>query len=311
MRPPAYTHWMRVIFLDDSVRTGRREGMGKVVAIGGIIVDEDQLRPLSEAVDAIATRYKVPSGCELKWFPPRDNWIRNNLVDKPRHDCYAEILDAAHTHGAKALVVAIDTGRASQKGSAALLKAFEYAIERVQMRLENDGTLGLVVADRPGGGAGEDTRFLHEVLTMVEDGTVFVQAKQIVFNVVTTPSHLVRHLQIADLVVGITAALVAGDETYAAPIYPHVKQLLLRNSYGYIPGTGIKLWPNSLLNLHHWAFGDDTYMRAAWNSGHILPWWELPYFFDGFDARRQDPAERAAYIASLPPPSTPGGSARP
>lgn len=291
---------MRVTFLDDSVRTGQRGGMGKLVAMGGIILDEAELRPLSDDIETIVARYAIPAACELKWSPPPGNWIHDNLVGTARHQCYAELLDAAHARGAQAVTAVIDTGRVTQQGSTALLKAFEFAVERVQMTLERAGHLGIVVADRPGGGADEETRFLRDVLTTIDHGTMFVEARQIVFNAVTTPSHLVRHLQIADLVVGITTAMVGGDIGYAGPIFPHVKQMMLQNANGTIGGTGLKLWPNALRNLYHWALGEDTYWRVSMNAGVTLPWWEWPYFYDGVNQRRQDPDERAAYVASLP-----------
>jgi hypothetical protein len=52
--------------------------MGKVIGVGGILVEEGALRSLSDAVDAIAHAFGVPRGEELKWSP-RGSWIRGNL----------------------------------------------------------------------------------------------------------------------------------------------------------------------------------------------------------------------------------------
>jgi hypothetical protein len=61
---------MEVFFADDSTqRECRREGMGPVVGVGGILVEESALQPLAAALDEIAVRFGVPKGEELKWSP--------------------------------------------------------------------------------------------------------------------------------------------------------------------------------------------------------------------------------------------------
>lgn len=42
-------------------------------------------------------------------------------------------------------------------------------------------------------------------------GTDYVKRDRVLLNILTTPSHLVRGLQLADLVTGITTAAVAGN----------------------------------------------------------------------------------------------------
>ncbi len=37
---------MEILFLDDSVQDGRRQNMGKIVAIAGVLLDEVALMPV-------------------------------------------------------------------------------------------------------------------------------------------------------------------------------------------------------------------------------------------------------------------------
>lgn len=285
-----------VLFLDDSVQNAGRPGLGKLIAVGGILVEEDQLEPLRDWVDAIAKAYRIPEGCELKWSPPPENWIHDNLVKANRHNCYATLLDAASKCEARAIVTVFDTGKTTLQGGAALFEALTYTIDRARMQLDNLGRLGLVIADRPGGGADEESRLLQEALELIEVGSRYVAPRRIPLNVLTTPSHLVRHLQIADLVVGITTAMIGDRTRYAAPLFPLVQRILIRNRHGCIGGTGLKVFPNSLLNLYHWVLGEDAYIRAKSGSSYELPWREWAYFYSGGDPRAQDPEERAAQL---------------
>lgn len=274
---------MNILFLDESIQTGARGEMGQLVGVGVLILEENVLRALHDEVDATCQDFGVPSGCELKWSPSRKNWIHSNLVDEDRQECYRRILDVTSNRGARVLAVVFDTGRTSVKGSTALRQALDYAFERATIHLENEGQLGLIVADRPGGGRKEENTFLRDVLKTIESGTEFVPAKQIPINILTTPSSLVRHLQLADLVIGITTAMVAGATDFAGPLFSIVKEMFIKNTFGYIGGTGLKLFPNELTNLYHWILREDTFCRVGMKSGWTLPWPEWPYFYDGRD----------------------------
>jgi len=64
-------------------------------------------------------------------------------------------------------------------------------------------------------------------------------------------------------VVSATTAAVAGGNAYADRLVPRLMRLAHRNALGYAGGPGIKLFPDALLNLHHWAFGEDTRCRGT------------------------------------------------
>jgi hypothetical protein len=103
-------------------------------------------------------------------------------------------------------------------------------------------------------------------------------------NVLTTPSHLVRHLQLADLVTGITTAMFCGQYKYAAPLFPLVKRLLIVNRMEGIAGTGLKVFPNEAINLYHWVLREDFLHRGGGAVSYPLPQEHFPYASDEMKA---------------------------
>lgn len=287
---------MHIFFGDDSARKGIRGGMGTLVAFGGILIEDKALRPLSDAVDAICKRFEIPPKTELKWSPPKGNWIRENLVKERRYECYSSVLVAAREHGARVVVVAWDTGRTKLQGKDAFQRCVDFALERVNMHLDNAGELGLVVTDRPGGGKKEEDAFLDEVLGTIESGTAFVDLKRISLTALTANSHHMRQLQVADIVTGVTTAMVAGDTGFAAPYFKEIIPMFIKNSGGLIGGTGLKLFPDELVNVYHWTLGEKSFMRMGSLSGVTLPWWKSPYFFD---ETNPEPAEKPQLPAHM------------
>ncbi len=174
-------------------------------------------------------------------------------------------------------MVAFDEGRTSLGVQDVIREALDYLLERTEMYLERKDKLGLIVADRPGGGRKQENELLESVLSTIEVGTDFVQLERIPLNILTTPSHLICHLQIADLVVGIATSMVAGAKDYAEPLFPLIKKMLIRNAMGYIGGAGLKLFPDDLLNLYHWVLGESTFVKTGMGSGWGLPLSHRPY----------------------------------
>lgn len=64
---------MLFCFADDArQRTPSRDGMGPLVATGGLIVEDRAVGPLERALDALCRDYRFPPGQEFKWStPPR------------------------------------------------------------------------------------------------------------------------------------------------------------------------------------------------------------------------------------------------
>jgi hypothetical protein len=253
--------------------------------MGGIFLDETQLRPLKDAMDVLCTEAGVPAGTELKWSPPRGNWIRDQLKGPARTELYCRVVRTAREMGGRAVVVVWDTGRTRLQGPDALRRVVRYLFERVTMHLEDRGQRGIIVADRPsGGGRRDEDALLEDVVGPLERGTNYVKSTQIVMNLVTTPSHLSRYLQVADLIVGCATSMVAGDGQFAPPLFDEVRPMLVANAWGYAGGAGFKLFPDDLLNLYFHVLRESTFVKTAMNTGIGLPWRKLPYYYDGTDA---------------------------
>ena len=269
---------MELFFADDSTHKGVRDGMGKIISFGGVFVSPEALMPLEQQItDICQKKYAIPEGEEIKWSPKKKSWIYENLHGEKRTECYREIIQAALDHGVKAIVICWDEGRTTLKGERAFNKALDFAFERISVHLEKQDTIGLMIADRPGGSHKQDEAFLSDFLERVNNGTVHVGPDRVALNILTTPSHLVKHLQLADLVTSITAAMVAGHDRYAGELFPLVKKMFISNHFGYIGGSGLKLFPDDLWNLYHWVLGEDAYVKVSMSGGIGLPHKGLPY----------------------------------
>jgi hypothetical protein len=267
---------VRFLFLDDSSQAGYREGMGRLVAVGGVMLDEVALRPLSNFVDGVCRARGVPDGTELKWSPPRGNWLRDNLHGDDRVALFVNCLEALRAFGGRAVAIVWDTGRTTLEGEQALLKAVEWALERFVMQLSVE-QLGAVIADRPGGGVSDEDRLLANSLERIEQGTPYIALHQhIALNLLTTPSHLSRHVQLADLVAGSTTAMVAGSQ-YAPPVFQYVLPLLFQAHTGARAGAGMKLFPRELTNLYFHLLGENLYWSDSRREWIALPSPAFPY----------------------------------
>jgi hypothetical protein len=276
---------MDIFFADDSTQKSAREDIGTVVALGGIFVGEAALRPLSSAIDEIAKSFGIPTGEELKWSPRKGTWIHGNLHAEQREACYLAVLKAAVAHDVRGIVICWDTGRTTLKGDKAFSKCVDYLFERMSVHLEKRNASAILVADRPGGGKDQEEQFLSDFVSRVESGTDYVVPDRILLNVLTTPSHLIRHLQLADLVTGITTAMVCGQHTYAAPLFDEVKSILIQNHFGTVGGTGLKLFPDQLLNLYLHVLKEDSFIRVGKGGGIALPYEKFPYAINEFKAQ--------------------------
>lgn len=269
---------MELFFADDSTHKGVRDGMGKIISFGGVFVSSEALMSLEQQItDICQKKYAIPVNEEIKWSPKKKSWIYENLHGESRTECYREILQAALDHGVKVIVICWDEGRTTLKGERAFNKCLDFAFERISVHLEKNDTIGLMIADRPGGSHKQDEAFLSDFLERVNNGTVHVGPDRIALNILTTSSHLVKHLQLADLVTSITAAMVAGQDKYAGELFPLVKEMFISNHFGYIGGSGLKLFPDELWNLYYWVLGEDAYVKVSMSGGIGLPRQGLPY----------------------------------
>ncbi|WP_419656552.1 hypothetical protein Dvar_56460 [Desulfosarcina variabilis str. Montpellier] len=269
---------MEIFFADDTVQKSIREGMGKVIGFGGLFITPQNIRPLTAEINQIATRYNIPDGEEIKWSPDRKSYIYRYLHGSDRTNCYSEILNATKKYDIKSLVIAWDTGRTSLQGDAAFEKCVDFLFERISVQWKKKNNIGIIVADRPSGGRKEEEKFLINFLDRYQRGTEYSLPDNFALNILTTHSHLVRPLQLADLITGITVSMVCGGYKYAKPLFPIIKDTLIRNHLGFIGGTGLKLFPDDLVNLYYWVLNEDCFSKVSLMSGRMLPWNIRPYY---------------------------------
>ncbi len=262
---------MRLIFVDDSQqRNPPRSGLGHLVAVGGVVVRDQQLRPLAQALAEIREDLSIPDGEELKWKPPKGSLLAaagREVVQQLRR----RMLEAAREHEVRTIVVVLDHSAAytSRTVAEAGQEILKWLFERVSMLLGDVKDIGIIVADKPGGGAAEEGRWLSETLRLTDLGTEFVRAGAVVLPVVTAPSHHVPHLQLADLVVAATTAAVAGLQS-GLRLKDALRPLAYRHALGDANGAGLVLFPEKH-NLHYWALGETGWSRPSALSGLTLP----------------------------------------
>jgi hypothetical protein len=271
---------MQLAFIDDSEeKQPRRAGLGHLVAVGGVVVPEMAVAPYSIGLAGICQELGVPERTELKWSPGDGSWLKTREGSAVRTELRERMLTLAVDLGITSVAVVWDRGLVDWSVNEVQVEILRWVYERISMCLPAD-EVAVVIADEPGGDRRDQREWLAETLELTDHGTEYVTPDRVVLPIVTTPSHHVPHLQLADLVVGATTAAVAGNR-YALKLVPLLRQLAHKNAYGYAGGAGIKLFPNDLLNLHHWAFGEDSYWKVRTNSGWSLPWREWPYADDG------------------------------
>jgi uncharacterized protein DUF3800 len=272
---------MLVCFADDAQqRRPSRERMGPLVAAGGLIVPGDAVGPLERDIEAVCRKYGFPAGEEFKWSPRRDQWMYASLVEDNRAQFFTDVLRVSSGHGAAAVVVIEDASqtRAIADSPNAEADVTRLLLERVENRFSAARSDGIVVVDRPAGDRAAEDRFLTTCLETLQSGTRYVKPEHVAVNVLSTPSHLVRLVQAADLVTSCTVAAVAGEARYAPPIFEAIRPMF-PSELGRIGGVGLKIHPDYVYaNLYHWLGRDRDLVRG--NSGIPLPTKGRPYADD-------------------------------
>lgn len=257
---------MRLVFIDDSEQSDPpRRGLGPLVAIGAVIIEESQLAPYSDRLREIRSRLEIPDEEELKWKPPKGSFL-SSAGGEVVTDLRRSMLTAAKECDIRSAVVVLDHGAAYRGLSTAEagLKVLAWLYERIEMSLADHQDLGVVIADQPGGGAKAEKHWLAETLDLTSNGTQHVKAERVVMPIVTAPSDHVPYLQLADLVTAATTAAVAGRKS-GLDLAPLLTELAHTRLTGETGGAGIVLWPSELYDLHWWVFGEEYYRRG--NTG--------------------------------------------
>ncbi|WP_377268402.1 DUF3800 domain-containing protein [Peterkaempfera sp. SMS 1(5)a] len=252
--------WM--VFVDDS-KTDQvpRAGLGQLVALGAVFVPEEALAPYAARLAELRRDLGVPPEVELKWNPGRAApafW--RTAGPRLRSALRRGMLERAAELGIRSAVVVWDRGHLDwpmrDRVEPAILS---YLYERIERFLAEQDARGVVIADEPGYGGGFWLRAAKE---LTESGTPHVAPERVTLPILTAPSHLVPHLQLADLVAAATTAAVAGRPAGLDLLDP-LTRLARRNDEGRIGGAGLVLWPPQLMDLHYWLFGERVYQRRG------------------------------------------------
>lgn len=264
---------MRLVFIDDSEQVDPpRRGLGRLLAIGAVVFAEGATSTYSEGLLRIRSELSIPSEEEIKWNPPHGSFLREVANSAVRSQLRQQMLELAIGCDVRSAVVVLDHSRVWRDRSRPEVgqEILAWLYERVSMCLADLSDVGIVIADKPGGGAADEARWLTETLRLTNDGTRHVPPGRVILPVVTAPSHHVPHLQLADLVVSASCAAVAGRRSGLA-LAPLLLQLAHKHSLRYAGGAGIVLWPPELMNLLFWAFGETTWARPSLMMGYGLP----------------------------------------
>jgi len=268
---------MRLAFLDDSQQAEPpRQGLGRLLALGAVIVPQEHVAGYAADLVSIRARYGIPSGEEIKWKAPKGSFLASagaDLITSLR----SSMLEAAIERRIRTVVVMVDHAAAYTSYTEAEVgrEILRWLYERVSMHLADHDDIGIMIADKPGGGHKEDSRWLAETLQLTSDGTEYVTPGRIVLPIVTAHSHHLPHLHLADLVVAATTAAVAGRQS-GLSLGPLLAKLMQRHNLGDANGAGIVLWPRRYNLLYH-AFGETSVSLPSQNTGVILPCPEWSY----------------------------------
>ncbi|MBB6396198.1 hypothetical protein BKA00_003112 [Actinomadura coerulea] len=257
-----------MIYIDDSgQKQPRRQHLGELISVGGVIVPEHAVAAFATALDSIRADLKFPDGEEIKWKPPKGTFQASAggpLITELRQ----RMLQAAIDGGIKSAVVVWDRGRLPWEKADVEPAILTYLYDRISLYLRQHDDVGIIIADQPGGSRKDEMKWLADTLGLTREGTRFATPDRVVSPILTAPSHHVPHLQLADLVTAATTAAVAGYPA-GTTLAPWLKKLARTNAYGLVGGAGVVLWPrDDLLDLYYWIFGEQQYVKNG--TGYAL-----------------------------------------
>lgn len=272
---------MDLVFADDSRQDSpSRDGMGPIMAIGGIQVTDSKVKIIEEELNSLCKeRYGFPPKESFKWSPKKDMWMHKYLVEDDRERFFKEAISIAKNNEASINVIIADTRYKTITGNddreIDLLNVF---LERIHRKSLRHDTSSLVIVSQPGGGRGDEYKFLAKCSDSLECGTDYVKYERIVLNIISTSHKFIRLLQLADVITSCTTAYVCGEDQYSPTIFDMIKPMFDRDSTR-IGGIGLKIHPDIYYaNLYHWLLGDDTFRKGSMGVGMPLP--NFPYASD-------------------------------
>jgi hypothetical protein len=276
---------MKLVFIDDSAQQNpQRVGLGELVALGAVIVPEDQITAFAFDLIAIKDRLGVPQDEEIKWKPSKGSFLAR-ADGETVTELRKSMLNAAIARGITSVVHVLDHGLVYRDRTVVQVgqELLRWTYDKVAFGLEGHGAV--MIADKPGGGSADESRWLTQTLAVTNDGTAYTAPGKVVLPILTAGSHHVPHLQLADLVTAATTAAIAG-RPHGSRLVPLLRQIARKNALGYVGGAGISLWPPELRDLLYWVFGEQMYVKG--NLGESLGPSDTPFASIGRPFREHD-----------------------
>ncbi|MGW2373407.1 DUF3800 domain-containing protein [Kitasatospora sp. NPDC001683] len=242
------------VFVDETTVRAQhvqRAGLGTLQAYGAVALPGELLPVFAARAAGIQAEFGI-GGEELKWSPDRKRQpAQFALGARGREPVQRALLAVAAECGAWTATVVWDQERDPSPDAHREKWMLKLLYERISMGLSDRDGLGTVVFDQKHSLRGHDADWLAATRKLTDHGTEYTSASRIVNRFVMGPSDHLPGLQLADLVVGATTALVAGQNSGLALREP-LLELIHRREDGDLSGAGLKLWPNSLENLYSW-----------------------------------------------------------
>lgn len=233
---------MYLVFMDGyDIPAPARDGLGPLRAIGGVLVPEAEVAGFDTDLRRIRREAGLAANERIGWSSGEA--IRSDR-DRRLH-VHTTVLAAAMRRDIVSIVVVADEASADRDE---LVRVF---LARVASFLQERDEIAVVVADPADDGLSQTARELAEVPASAQE---YPAETRIVLPVLSAPSRQVPHLQLASLVVGATAAAIAGQPE-SAPVAPLLTRLMARRTQNTAGGAGLVLLPERY-NLLHWAFGE-------------------------------------------------------
>jgi hypothetical protein len=243
------------LFLDDTYRES--DGF---VGLGGYITEIKDFCSLIRKYYKIKDKYNIPLETEIKWSPPPDNWIHDNLVKKARKDAYTDFLEIIQDINNKPSILLsfYDINNCELTKEKAVKNCLKFITERFQMFLQQhnkkEDNYGLIIIDNPSGG-NTNIRNISKFFSRLIAGELTNEDKVIVGNYETQFKNILSYLtikssknyeplQIADIIVGSSLAHFTLSPEFSTPFVPIILENIHEDKDGLKINRGIKAWPN-------------------------------------------------------------------
>lgn len=238
---------MLITYFDDC-NHGERKFFGRL----GVAFADEKILQLENEFRSCLAYYKVPIDddsidIEVKWSPPRGNWIRENLNADGRIALYRDLLTLIKA--AEGLVIGCIFDYGSIKDwdlDEARRQAYIHTFERINFLAAKRGETALVITDND-----EDKRTtkerVSETFSLVKKGTPYLELDRIYKH--SWPVESERHagIQLADLLCGVVTHMVAGSEEYAGKYWDLVRGQFMFFGDPNIPQRfGLSILPSPL-----------------------------------------------------------------